>query len=93
MMKQYPIHVPRKQYRGSKTNLRIKNQEYNRIASELENVVNRIIEESDENLVHIGYHEVAHKTGYSVDVVREILFGVDCGHNRLTAFKRHETEL
>ena len=58
-MKQYPIYVPRKQYRGSKPNIRKKIQEYNAIAGELEKVVNKIIEESDQNIVRIMYYDVA----------------------------------
>jgi hypothetical protein len=92
-MKQYPIHVPRKTYRGSKPNLQLAAQEYNRVASELEKVVNQLIENSDKNVVQVSYHEVAGKTGYSVDRIRKILFGVDGGHGGLTAFKHHEDGL
>ena len=87
-MKQYPIHVERKLYRGSKPNQRLKTQEYNAIAVQLEKIVNEIIEQSEDNEVQVSYHAVSMLSGYPVDTVRDVLFSVDGGHNGLTAFKR-----
>jgi|GEM_PF-1978489 len=87
-MVQYPIHVPKKSYKGSKPNLQMKNIENNRIAAELEKVVNKIIEDSNENIVEVMYYKIAVKTGYSIDKIREFLRSVDGGYNGLTAYKQ-----
>jgi hypothetical protein len=86
-MVNYPVHVPRKNYRGSNTVIQIKTNERNRIAAELERYINqRIKEQKEETKVYL-YYEIASATGNSLELVREILFGVDGGHNGFTAKK------
>lgn len=92
-MKQYPIKVPRKNYSGSKPNLIAKRNDYNRIAIELELAVNKMIEESPRNSLTITYSDVSDKTGYEIELIRDVLYGVDCGSNGLTVYKNNEVEL
>lgn len=86
-MVQYPITVPRKIYRGSKPNLQMKAQERSRVAQQLEDYINRKVRESDREILQLFYGSIAHDLSLSVDLVRDILFGVDCGHNGMTIFK------
>lgn len=87
-MVHYPVHVPRKTYRGSKPVMQVKTSEYNRIAGELERYINGRIEERAEVTQVYLYHEIASATGYPLKLVREMLFGVDGGHNGFTVSKR-----
>lgn len=90
----YPISVPRKFYKGSKSNIRNKISEYNRIASELEDLINSKINSkiekykkdtsSQSDYYQILYYQIAAETNYDIDLITEILFGVDCGHNGFT---------
>jgi hypothetical protein len=86
-MVRYPVFVPRRHYRGSKDRLRRKITDYNRVAAELEAYLNRQIEASDEDTQVLFYEDIARATGVPLDMVRDILFGVDCGHNGLTVHK------
>ena len=83
----YPIRVPRDGYRGNNTKKRQKSAEKNRIAKELEDYLNRAIEKDDANMQKYIYGFIAADTGYSEETVRNILFGVYCGHNGLTVIK------
>lgn len=83
----YPIRVPRDHYKGRNPRRLQKRSENNRIAQELENYLNRAIEKDDANMQKFIYGFIAVDTGYSEETVRNILFGVDCGHNGLTVIK------
>ncbi len=87
-MVQYPIQVALKSYKGSQPNLIRKNTEDNRIAAELEKVVNEMIKSSNENIVEVLYDKISFKTGHSTDKIRELLYAVDSGNNGLTAYKQ-----
>jgi hypothetical protein len=80
----YPVRVSRKSYRGSKETIRRKTNEHNRIARELEEYINQRIKEQEEETRVYYYYEIASETGYSKELVREILFSVDCGHHGFT---------
>lgn len=84
----YPISVPRKTYMGSKPVTQVKTNEYNRIAGELERYINKQIEEQEEGTKTYLYYRIASTTGHPLKLVREILFGVDGGHNGFTVRKR-----
>lgn len=84
----YPVRVPRKNYRGSKLLIQLKTNERNRIAAELERYINQRIEEQEEGRKVYLYHEIAAATGYPLEIVRDILFGVDSGHHGFTVTKR-----
>lgn len=80
----YPIHVPRKGYRGAKPKIRRKVAERNRLAQELEDYLNSQIAVSDESIQQYLYYEIARETRIPIEKVRDILFGVDGGYNGLT---------
>ena len=83
----YPVHVPRKGYSGGKAAIRQKVVMRNRIAAELERHINEKIAEREEETQVYLYYEIARDTGYDVETVKDILFGVDCGHNGFTVSK------
>lgn len=87
MTKLFPIHVPRSSYRGSKQSLREKASDYNRDAERLERYLNDRIEADPSPIQQYIYGFIAPDVGLSLERVREILFGVDCGHNGLTVAK------
>ena len=84
----YPVHVRRNHYSGSKEGLRLKAARDNRIAGELEEYINKAIEEQNEEEKIYLYSEIAHETGYSLDVVHRFLFSVDGGSNGFTVVKK-----
>lgn len=90
-MVQYPVRVPRKGYRGSKPSILAKVQEYNRVTQLLEDYINKRVSESEENIVQLLYGYIAHSLSQNESLVREILVGVDGGHNGLMVFKRATT--
>lgn len=67
--------------------MQVKTNEYNRIAAELERYINGQIEKQAEGTQVYLYHEIASATGYPLRLVREMLFGVDGGHNVFTVVK------
>ncbi len=89
-MKVFPIHVPRKHYRGSKEAMRRRVSEYNQDAAKLEAYLNEQIQADPTPIQQYLYGFISPDVGLSVDRVREILFGVDCGHNGLTVAKSVE---
>lgn len=89
-MKIFPIQVPRQRYRGTKPSLRQKAAEYNRDAARLEKYLNDRIEADPAPIQQYIYGFIAPDVGMSLDRVRDILFGVDCGHNGLTVAKSTE---
>jgi len=86
-MVSYPINVPRKHYGGAKPRLRQKASDYNRLARELEDYLNQRIAASDAETQTYLYPSIGRDTGIPLEIVRQILFGVDCGHNGLTVYK------
>ncbi len=75
-------------YRGAKAAIRRRTDEYNRIAAELERHINERIRSQEGETQTYLYYEIATETGYPLERVREILFGVDCGHNGFTVRKK-----
>lgn len=90
-MVSYPIRVPRSSYRGSKPREVQKRDDYNRDASLLESLVNRLIEEQGPGVYH--YYDIADRSGLSVERVGKILFAVDCGSNGFTVLRGAKGEL
>jgi hypothetical protein len=89
-MKVFPIHVPRHPYRGSNPSKRQKMMDYNRDADRLEKYLNDRIQADPSPIQQYIYGFIAPDVGLSVERVREILFGVDSGHNGLTVAKTGE---
>ncbi|ANA41726.1 hypothetical protein A2G06_16405 (plasmid) [Geobacter anodireducens] len=86
----YPINVPRRHYNGKEAKRRAKTAEFNRIAAELRVYLNRCIERRSDDIQVYYYNGIASETGNSVDVVRDILFPLECGHYGLTVAKSEE---
>jgi hypothetical protein len=83
----YPVQVPRKSYRGSDQRRLLKVITHNRVAAELERYINGRIQSRAEETQTFLYYEIAAETGCPKDLVRDVLFGVDGGHNGLTVRK------
>lgn len=83
----YPIHVKRFGYRGADRRKREKASEHNRIASELETYINGLLKVQESPVQSYLYYQIAAATGYSEEVVRELCFSIDCGHNGFTAIR------
>ena len=84
------LRISRETYRGSNSSLRAKAIEYNRTAALLENHVNEQFTGCPNNIQQFFYGSIAREMCLSEELVCEILFGVDCGHNGLTVFREHE---
>lgn len=89
-MKVYPISVPRKDYRGGKAAVRAKVAAYNADAERLESHLNGRIRDDPSPIQTYIYGYIALELGMPLDRIRDILFGVDCGHNGLTVAKSVE---
>jgi hypothetical protein len=86
-MVEYPIRVPRDGYRGSQPRRKAKQREANQIAEKLEKYLNdKIAADPSDRQTYI-YGFIAGDLGLPTEVVRDILFGVDGGHNGLTVIK------
>lgn len=84
----YPIHVPRDPYYGSNPAHLRKQERFNGIAKVLESYLNNQEEENDKEPLMFDYWEIANATGHSEEDVRNVLFGVDAGHNGITIYKK-----
>ena len=83
----YPVNVPRKHYRGTKSRLRQKARRYNEIAQICEDYLNRRIAERPEEVQQYTYAFMASDLNLTTAQVREVMFGVDAGHNGITVRK------
>ena len=84
----YPISVRRKYYQGSSAKKQFEAQEHNRIAAVLEEHINkRMMENQATEFFTYTYGRIAADLGLDLELVRNILFSVDYGHNGLTIRK------
>jgi hypothetical protein len=86
-MKVFPIHVPRQRYHGSNASKRRKMIDYNLDAERLEKYINDRTQADPSPIQQYIYGFIAPEVSLPLERVREILFGVDCGHNGLTVAK------
>lgn len=86
-MKTYPIRVPRVSYRGADRRKQAKTAETNRIAAELERHINALIEKQAYPICSYDYYEISSATGYDLETVRRLCFGIDGGHNGFTVIR------
>jgi hypothetical protein len=89
-MPAYPIRVPRDSYSGKQARRVRKRQEFNEAAERLERYINDTFEKSGDDSMVFIYGFVAHDLGMTTAQVRDVLFGVDAGHNGLRVFKRKD---
>ena len=88
-MVEYPIKVLWKYYKGSKEPLRSKVIAHNRLASKLEDYVNRKIEKEQEYQVQsYTYASIAFALNLPLKTVHDVLFRLDCGSTGFTVFKK-----
>lgn len=83
----HPIHIRRDFYRGSNARRRERALAYNRAATELEAYINQLLKTQLRPIQQYTYSEIAAATGYDLETVRELCYGIDGGHNGFTAFK------
>lgn len=77
-----PISIQIKPYTGSKEKLKQKYYEKLRIAKMIEDYINTKMKDTD---IHMfTYGSIAIDLGLSSEVVRDLLFTVDCGHTGIT---------
>ncbi|MCK9685724.1 hypothetical protein [Scleromatobacter humisilvae] len=86
-MPTYPVHVPRKSYKGSDARKRQSVATRNELASRLERYINAQEAAQTEPHQVLSYGSIAMETGISFDLVSDILYSVDCGSGGLTMFK------
>jgi hypothetical protein len=65
----YPVHIARNSYRGSDPRKRLKADEDNRIAADLERHINGRLKAQAAPTSIYTYNEIARETGYPVEVV------------------------
>lgn len=87
-MKSYPITMTRRSYRGSNARERQKMNEFNRVASKIEDYLNADLEARQENCIQVYMsYLIASEIGESSDLVHDIVFATDCGSNGITILK------
>lgn len=84
----FPIRVPLSTYGGRDPAKLRKAGEFNLLAAKLEAYVNETFAKSDQDVLQFTYAEIARDLHLDVEEVRDVLSGVDAGHNGLTVFKR-----
>jgi hypothetical protein len=87
-MAKYPIHIPRRLYGGSKKDIRRKTDKYNQMVVQIEQHLNKRIEECHGEVQVIHYCDIAEEMGLPIQTVEDILFTVDCGSNGITVYKK-----
>ena len=84
-MKSYPIHI-RREYRGGK--YLSDTQEYNRISDKVQDYLNNDLAEQEDDTIHVYRGaKIALDLGENSELVHEIIFSIDGGHNGVTIIK------
>lgn len=87
-MKSYPVSVLRDHYRGTNERRRQKAHEYNRIAARIEDYINSDLEkQSNDSINQYFSRSVAYELREDEELVRRIIYSIDCGHNGVTIVK------
>ncbi len=84
----YPISIQRSPYRGSNANKSAKARERNRVASLLEEHINKRLREQASPVQQYMYHALAKEIGVDEGTVRALCFSIDAGHNGFTAYRK-----
>jgi len=86
-MKTYPVWVPRDSYRGHNPLRLVKKDRWDRLAARIQMHINSDLAGREDGL-HTYYSDfIALELGEDPELVREIVFGIDCGHNGVTILK------
>lgn len=83
----YPIRCRHEGYRGADPKKRRKAAELNRIATELEQYINKQLQEQQHPIHVYLYYQIASATGYTEEQVRHACYVIDGGSNGFTAIK------
>lgn len=87
-MKSYPVSIRRASYRGVDARKRAKTDEYNRVATKVEQHLNGDLSKQPDHTVHqYDSYEIALKIAESDELVHRIVFATDCGANGITIVK------
>lgn len=81
-MATYPVRIHPKPYRGKKQHLQFDYQQKIEVAAKLEDYLNKQMANSSIRL--FTYYEIAEDLHLHENIVRELLFAVDGGHNGIT---------
>jgi len=87
----YPIRIPHKHYGGRDPKKQRKIQENNNFASALESIINDLILKQERPIQSYIYHEISTFSGYPVELIREVCFSIDGGHNGFTVIRKDLT--
>ncbi|GMV24731.1 MAG: hypothetical protein AMXMBFR58_07620 [Phycisphaerae bacterium] len=90
-MVKYPVRVKRCNYRGKNQQQLEDAYTRNMIAVRLENHINGLLEQQSAPIQVYTYDEIAHATGYSQDLVRDLCFCIGCGSGGFTAIRKDLT--
>lgn len=85
----YPIHIPRKNYRGRDPKKTRQMLERHRIAADMESKINALLLQQKEPIRTYLWMEISRVTGYSFETVQDLGYGIDGGSNGFTAW-RHD---
>lgn len=84
----FPISLKRCDYRGSNARKLQECLKRNRMASELEDYINHLLDQQVEAVKSYFYDEISQATGYSADVVRDLCRCIDFGSGGFTATRK-----
>ncbi|HEX8569612.1 MAG TPA: hypothetical protein VF699_06785 [Caulobacteraceae bacterium] len=87
-MKQYPVSIARRSYRGSDPKRRAKLIESYRVAARIEEYINEELEKLPDDTVKVFLsYAVAASIGESESMVQELIMATDGGSNGITCWK------
>lgn len=87
-MVSYPLHVPLNGYRGQDPRKKAKTAEYNRVAQRVEAYINNDLAAAGEHVIRVYISRyVASDLREDPELVTQVIFGIDCGHNGVTVTK------
>jgi hypothetical protein len=87
-MREYPVSVRRDSYRGANAAKQRKAAEYNRVASRVADYINSDLRDKPTDKIYTYLSaQIAQELGENSELVHEIVFSIDCGHNGVTIVK------
>ena len=84
----YPISLRRDQYCGADKKKRAKAQAHNSNVTKLERYINDKLLNQIEQVQPYYWTVIAHETGMSIEMVKNLGFSIDCGHHGFTGWRR-----
>ena len=87
-MAKYPKRIPVEPYRGSNPRLKQKWMQSIETARQIEDYINKEMENSEEDVRILNYGSIAVGLGIGEETVRDLLYPIDCGYNGITVHKK-----